>query len=619
MNWPIIVSTLLGFVVFTLIMMTILFYINFRVHKAVQSTVKRRLDPLKGRYFKRFIPRELKPKYEDILNEPDAVKIHPRVLYARKFTYGVMTAVAIVTIIMSYHWRFRFMLPIELTEAELADIRVKDLEWTTGYSRELPKWNLAIHEMQSRGIVLLQNRTDREFKGKESGKSLGEVALASWQEWADNNKIPIERCSWGNLNECRRKKSKAVWVVLPGLWEQANFDRLASFSVPVVVYGAPVQTFSQNTSFELDGLKFLPDGRAANKGVILKSDRTLTAGFPPLSHFAGVPLSGEYHVESDDPVGVAIESTLDLHGPMDARVQSYIRGNSRFVWTDISPNITDHPTGMETGMFESFWAATFNYVIGNTTPVAAHWPQKSKYAVTLIVDSKGKLSQNMLSEIKAAGFEGKELYAVGLSHAQERRDDLFELSEIGTISCNSPTPKALAEGSRFEQAKFLTLCKKLLKQITYQQPATFYSPTPNYSPDFLDAFVLAQYQVLVQTERTRLWGPRLMVEKNGPNKVVVLTRPNNDFYDLRTGANDDYEQVIHRMQDELKWVKALGGLYVLVVTDDENGINTLKTLSPLMADAAFKESPINIGKWILSREATLRGDITTRNPSGDQY
>lgn len=614
MNWPVIISTLLGFVVFTLIMMTILFYINFRVHKAVQSTIKKRLDPLKGRYFKRFIPRELKPKYEEILNEPDPFKIHPKVRIARKFTFSAMTAVAIVTLVMSYHWRYRFVLPIELSEAELADIRVKDLEWTPAYTREMPKWNAAIHEMQQRGVVLLQNRTDREFKGKESGKSLGEIALASWQEWADNNKIPIERCSWGNLNECRRKSSKSVWVALPGLWDQENFDRLTALNVPVIVYGAPAQTFSQGSSFEIDKIKFLPDGRAANRGVILKADRALTSGFPPLSHFAGVPLSGEYHVESDDPVGVAIESTLDLQGPMEARVQSYVRGKSRFVWTDVSPNITDHPTGMETGMFESFWAATINYVIGNATPVLAHWPQKSTYSVALIVDSKGKVSQSMLSEIKAAGFEGKELYSVGMAHAQERRDDLYELSEVGTIACNSPTPKALAEGSRFEQAKFLTLCAKLLKQITYQQPATFYSPTPNYSPDFLDAFVLAQYQVLVQTERTRLWGPRLMVEKSGAHKVIVLTRPNNDFYDLRTGANDDYEQVIRRMQEELKWVKALGGLYVLVVTDDENGVNTLKTLGAQMTDAAFKESPLNIGKWMLSREATLRGDVT-RSPS----
>lgn len=215
MNWNYLLVNLFGLFLFGLFVLTLTYYVNFHLSRRARAKAGIGADPIHGRYFDRFVPYDLRQKYEALVKS--SLVESNRSFVTWKWAIN-STLVACATLGAGFHifqrWD-QFLSPIELTDEEVSKIDKSHFHWQTLTNRHWPQWDRIGSMLKDKEIIFLQDRGDLEIVSQQSKEAPADVGRKSWQKWVEAQGFKNRICSWPNLRKCLEAKETAIYVILP--------------------------------------------------------------------------------------------------------------------------------------------------------------------------------------------------------------------------------------------------------------------------------------------------------------------------------------------------------------------------------------------------------------------
>ena len=616
MNWQFLLMSIFGLSIFFVVVATFLFYLQHRLARTLRRTEKAQPHPTEGRYFKRFLPRELKEPYDRRIQEHVSQQvIRHSILDYKWHAVVIVAALTIVSSFVRDHW-YDFFKPLDLTESEYQLLDKSQHKIVTVPTERLPQLSKYKSALRERTFVLLG--TPLEDRPDAPVTAIAAKARASWEAWLKDRGIRSLFCEQDKWDKCAGKADAKLIVVLPGEWQKDFLDGLLAKGEVLVLTGAPTQALVSGGSFEWRGLSLANSSRNDYPFMALIGDSALTLGFDPGQQLEVLPMVTNVRAKAARPDAVAIGQDRVLLGTVSARLTAIAEGDGRAVWMDFSPLASDHPVELNRSYFEALEASIFRYLLKESYSSIATWPGGKRFGafIGFNMDDEHEHMGSVADLVKAEKFPLT--WFLVSDFMQEERTLSRRLASLGEISCTSDSLDSLLHGNLTEQVRRLARCRKVLNQLTGRAPAGLHPPEEHFGDETLDSLINNKMKYILARTSFDRFVPLLKRAEGQRDPIVQLMRVTSDDYQLLSVLGLTAAETEERIFNEIAWVQTVGGLYSYnfssrFMDSDDHRHLVSKVAGRLREAGAYFQTAAEISNWWIVREALIGGQTLDRD------
>lgn len=559
-----------------------------------------------GHYFKRYVPPALRENIDGQRRlHLKNIQRHVRLLRFGivSITGGLGMAVVLVAVISNWGW----ISWIDLTPQEIQNLDYSKHVWVRESSEHLPKINVFMPILKSRGVTLIGDRSTEIWNAV--GTDMTNVAREQWLRFLEKYAIRARQCSWEQISSCGEE---GVYIVLPGKWIRKDIDALIKRGSNILFYGPPVQVFGQRQQLEYYGMQFKQRSATMKSLLTLAGDHQLTLGFD-----AGTALEVDstfpgYMVKSSDPQAIGLSYGRYLGGDMQTRLYARSIDNSRLAWMDFSPNLDDHVTALNAEQFNGVVAAIFRFLLRYEYAAWATWPDGKQFAAMISEDTEDDFTRakRLIDVVK--DYKIPITWFILSNQAQLHRGLTRDLAQMGEVACHGDSHANFTDNDSVVQIRRVARCSKVLRTITGVTPLAFRPPREEFNDSTLDAIAnngMTHYFAEAATDRAV---PSIMRMRGGNKTMVSLPRNNSDDYELWHTRKLNYQDSIATADHELFWAGTLGGFFVFDFHTQFIDDDHLKVIEhyaeELNRKGVFLGTSADIANWWRMRNRLVRGE-----------
>lgn len=608
MNWQFVIMTLFGMSIFLVVTITILFYLQHRLVRSFRRNEPTLAHPTEGRYFRRFLPLDLKAPYDAKIQEFERSRKPTFKGMDYKWHALVISGAAFAVVsFAANHWH-DFHRPIELTAAELHGLNNNRNQTVNTYQENLPKLDDYMPRLRQQSLVLLTSAS----KDAESHSSeMSRASLEQWTKWASAQRLRVTRCSLAQWANCGSRGSR-WFVVLPGQWDAAILDQMIAKNETVLLFGSPEQTVGARQSWTWRDFKFEAYNRSSNPHMILKGDSILTLGFDAGLILQVNPISNRFRMQAKSADAYAIGHEHVMSGSMDARLAAMPTREGRAVWMDFSPNLGDHPTFLNREHFQAVMASVMRFVAKDSYSAVATWPKAAPFAAlaTFSMDASYSRTRTARAIAQTAGLPLT--WFLVSDHMQRERRLTRQLASTGEVSCAADSATPLPQGTLTDQVQRLARCRKVLNEITGRIPVGIRPPEEAFNDETFDAVLNNGMKYFFARSEFDRAVPLMRKTKGGGAQFVQLPRVSSDDDQLLSALGMSVSETGSRLKNEMSWLRQIGGLYTFTFTsryveNEDYETMILDAGKHLKESGAFFQTAQEIAGWWIARDALIAG------------
>ena len=620
MNWHYILMTVLGLLIFFVVVATVLLYLQHRLVRLYRKASEGTHHPIQGRYFRRFLPKELKPQYKERIDAFEHTK-------APKFTasdyrwHAVVVAgsMSLVGWFIADHW-YEFFEPVKLTLTEARMLNQENFRLANLYADGIPQMSRFTKGLRDKRLILLESPPTEDRGTVIEGVS--RVALEQWSLWAQGHGMKVVTCRTDQWDRCSvSRASPHLTVVLPGHWEAPFLDGLLKSGESFILYGMPTAALETGSSWKWNGLEVEASQRTHRPTLVLSGDRPLTLGFDAGQQLAVVPFDYRFRAKSPEAEAYAVPSDQSIGSAIETRLWVHA-DKGRVVWMDFSPNVKDQPAELNREYFGSLLASILRYLSKEPYSAMATWPGGAKFAamMSLSLDDEYESSGAVQSLVKSGAFP---LTTFLVSDYVQKKPKLFRsFSAFSEVACGGDSRLSFIQDAMNNQVRRLALCGKVLSHLLGRRPAGFLPPEEHFNDDTVTAAINVDFAYLFSRFQTDRAVPQIRRVRDSRRQIVELPRvTSNDFY-LKSVLGMNPVETEERIDREITWMKLLSGLYSFNFSSsylaDPSQLDLIgRTAGKLKGQGVFFATAQDLATWwtvrsTLVSDLAVEGDLRIR-------
>jgi peptidoglycan/xylan/chitin deacetylase (PgdA/CDA1 family) len=585
--------------VFSIITITVLFYLR---HWASRSSNHSALTSTEGKYFKRYIPEELRRDYDNNNDKRNKFSIKHRSLWAKRTSAVVVLAMLTLSAYSIAHNVYIFLTPINLNQHEIKKLDYTHHQWKRNIDVQLPSLSNVLTGMHVRGFIVPYSS-----KGKHwivHGNRYRNMALNHWRNFAKENRFSILQCKWTHLSVCQAGRDNWIILALPGYWDFKKLDHALKHGSNIILYGPPAQLFSDKEipHIQWHDLTFNTALKREAEEIILRGDQVLTLGFDAgLIVNATSPFEG-YMAFADRPQAVSIGSIYEAGGYNETRLFAQKVENGRLVWMDFPPSDKDHDSNINITYLNALMASILRYLSQQTYSAIATWPEAKSFAAMIEEDSEDKFenAENVVKLVNKSAYPIS--WYILSNEALKHRSLVQDMAKSGEIACHGDNHGVFTKSSPRDQVIRIARCKKILLGITGIKPLSFRPPEEEYNSATVDAIINNGMTHYIAENSPDRAVPELQTSLTIGKSLVSIPRIVNDDYEIWHTRGLNHEQTIKLINREIKWMKNIGGVYMFsfhtqYMGNQDNIDAIAKIIDKLKESYAYFATAKDIADW----------------------
>lgn len=619
-NVGFIIATALGFILFFIVVITILFYIQ---HKKTAKIVKLKgannLGSSDGRYFQRLFTPILISKY--FQNDNDKQK--KLTFMDRLFDFApyllVLGASLAVTVSFFVSQSHRFYKPIVLSGEELQALKYARHNWVEDVGALRPDIKNYLYQARDKTFILVQNQDDQDWVMGGSMGKIGSESLLHWRHFVEHYRLKSKICSWKALKKCREGISKNIFVILPGRWDIGQMDELSKKGAAIWVYGPPRQLWEESSegNFEWRGIRFTLSDEHAERSIALIGDQPLTLGFNPGEVIRFSQLAKGYSVDFENPDGVSFDMQMNSNKNR-SRLIGIAQEKSRVVYSDFPPHYVDNTMGASQREVEAVVASYLRFLLRSSFETIASWPEGSLSATLIAVDinsHKNKIDP-VLEILNEASV--KATFYLLSNWAEKFSGYIPKLSLLGEVACIADNQSALVEDTMQTQLERLMLCQKILKSLGAQGTRSIHPPFEKLSSESIDAVINTGFSRVFGFSPKELLSPVTFTAKSLNRSIFFVKRMSSGSYELFGDTHLSYVDAARVVSQEQSFAYFIRGVYSYTHNTSQDSVEAHKVLKYAIDSAKSQNSYIatldELAAWWSVRTSLIMG----AKPTGEQ-
>ena len=606
---------LLVLAVFSLIILSLLFYLR---HWAFRHTDNHQLAEIEGRYFKRYIPEQLRGEYDK--RQTGSHHGHPirhRSRWAKLASVFVLfSAVTILGYSLVKHLD-TYLSPIDLTSSDIARLDYSQHHWKRIIDNNTPDLKTVLRGVKPHKLIIPFSDKDNDWL--IDGVSLRRIAISHWQNFIDDINFSTVECKWKELDKCLSEYQSSVVLVLPGYWDFSEIDKALNRGASILVYGPPAQLFkAKENELKWSGLDFKAVLKNEGGPLILRGDQLLTLGFD-----AGLIIDvnspfGVYQAFSDSPQAVSIGYTIEAGGDHETRLFAKTTGSGRLVWMDFTPSPQDSGPSVNVHYLRALMASIFRYLSKQSYSALATWPDARRFSALIEEDTEDKFAyaQKVLKIANSKSFPIS--WYILSNEALKNRQLTQVLAKNGEIGCHGDNHGVFTKSSRREQRVRIARCQKVLRIITGITPHAFRPPEEEYNSDTVDAIINAGMDHYIANRSPDRAVPEIQLSEADGKTLVSIPRMVSDDYELWHTRDLDYDETIKELDNEISWMHNIHGLYMFSFHSqfmkNKNNLHAIAhIIDTLQKLKGYYATSSDIAQWWRFRSALQHGSPVNVN------
>lgn len=609
MNLGLILLVLLFLAVFFLIIASLIFYLRHWAARQARSNASAELE---GRYFKRYIPEQLRDEYD---KKYPAYRHGNNVQYRSRWANMASILIIFIAISIPAYSLIRhldsYLAPIDLTSAEIARLDYSHHQWQRLIDKQIPSLATILGTMQKREFILPYSSKDDTWL--VDGVSLPLESKSMWENFSNEHDFSIRECSWTKLKECLSENRSSILLLLPGYWHFAAIDDSLKDGASVLAFGPPAQVFtSTEKTLDWHGLRFHHVFKKEGGALVLLGDRLLTLGFD-----AGLILSANspfMHAQAfaESPQAISIGDTYIAGGKHETRIYAKTVGAGRLVWMDFPPSPEDNGPSINVNHLNAVMAAIFRYLNKQPYTALATWPQARHFAALIEEDTEAKFTNaekvNQLVEQMSSPITWFMLSNEALKYRELARN----LAHSGEVACHGDNHGVFTKSSPRDQEIRIARCQKVLQQITGIRPLAFRPPEEEYDSNTIDAIVNNGMDHYIANHSPDRAVPEIIDSQDNSKSLVSIPRMVSDDFELWYIRNLNHAATLKLVDSEITWMQEVGGIYMFSFhtqfMNKADNLNTVKHIITRIKNLkAYFATSRDIADWWRFRTALQQG------------
>jgi len=624
MKWDLLLLLLLVLAIFSIITLSLLFYVRHWASR--RSSTMASAPQTEGVYFKRYIPESLRGSYDEKQhhlsgNGNQRNRALPAMIAS---AFIVVTAIVIVSgsVLSAVD---KYLLPIDLSETEIDQLDYTHHQWGRQIDGQLPDLKTALASLSAQGIIIPYGNKDIGWLF--GGTNLREITLRHWRHFAERHNLKIKQCKWARLDHCRGQDGDWIIVVLPGHWDFDALDAVLAGGANVIAYGPPAQLFEslETATVRWQGLTFEKIIKKESGAIALRGDQKLTLGFDAGLIIETYPPFVDFRALAETPQAITIHDDYEAGGEIETRLYAKEVGKGRFVWLEFAPDPVDNGPEVNVGHLNALMAAIFRYFSRQPYSALAQWPDGKPFSALIEEDTEDlyKNAKNVIDLLNRKAYPIT--WFILSNEALKYRWLTHRMSEVGEIACHGDNHAPFTKSSQQEQMIRIARCQKVLKTITGIKPLAFRPPEEKYNDYTVDAILnngMTHYLAKNAVDRAV---PELQVSLLNGKSLVSIPRLVNDDYEMWEMRNLDYARTVRVMENEVEWMRRIGGVYSYSFHSQYMGDNDKLEAIEFLGDkirtsGAYFGTSKDIADWwrfriaLLDKEAINDNQLKRFNP-----
>ena len=457
MNLEVLLSWLMGLIVFAAILLTLHEFVQFKLKNILGDKKVDQKHPTEGQFFRLFIPSQRAAYYEKLKRDSNQSTSQKEKYIRYAITFSFALAFLLVSGSFIEKQQHKLYPPMDLGLEDIKEIDVTPHRFA--FRDVLP----AVAELESKKTYVLIKSDLKKLN--ETEQNIVQSEFDATLSWVETHKLKHKNCHWERIGNCSLSPQKNILVVLTSHWDEAKIQSWLNDSYSILLNGVPLSIMlEEGDKKEVLGLSFehfrhLPERKF---GARLAADRELTLGIP-----AGTGIEVErpqyhysYRVSSDSSQAIGVDPVIIKSQFSETTLESGLSGKGRWVWTDLLNFYTSQGVG----------AALTENIVGflekRRKSSIAHWPQGKKFAAILEQDTEDQFDNSddvadifLKHDFPITWFILSEL-------AEAHRVLLDKMADAGEIACHGDNHNVFPDGSLYRQSYRLLKCQKTLMQLT---------------------------------------------------------------------------------------------------------------------------------------------------------
>lgn len=610
MNWGIVLLALVFLTVFFLISVSLLLYLR---HWSARHGAAFPMDT-EGRYFKRYIPDQLRPEYDSRRHGR-----HHSTTTRRRSWLVVPAALLVVSLALTLSVSSLtqnsdlFLKPIDITRTESERLNFAHHEWHRDIDDSLPDMSAVLAAWKHGGFIVPYDKRDLDWL--HQGVNLRRYSLKHWYSFSSRHQLPITYCDWSELSRFMGLFRERIVLVLPGFWDFRRLNAAIRNGANVLVYGPPAQLFSgtDNKPIRWHGLEFEKTLKGPDGAMALRGDQVLTLGFDAglvLNVYS--PFSG-FRATSASPQALAIGADSKPIAEPETRLYATAAGKGRLVWTDFAPNPQNHSPEINVTRLNAVMASIFRYFSRHPYSTVSTWPQARTFAGLIEQDTEHEFenAESVIEMLQGTGYPIS--WYVLSNEALKHRQLVRDMAAMGEIACHGDTHQSFTESDRREQTIRIARCQKVLTELTGARPLAFRPPREEHGTTTLDAIANNGMTHFIASNASDRSVPEILVSHRRSPSLVSIPRLVSDDFEMWHTRSLDYADTVGLMDKELAWSRQVGGLYAYSFhtqyMDRQEHRDAILYLGKKLSQAnVYFANSRDIADWWRLRRALQRGE-----------
>lgn len=606
MNWDQILLMSVFLSLFFLVMTTLILYIR---HWSSRHSASVQHNYFEGEYFKRYIPENLRQKYDRQYRSRHGPDGRYRMWLAK--IASAFTVLGAVTI--SFYSLSRnvdtLLIPIDLTSNEIINLDYTQHQWQRKIDAKLPSLEKVLAGFSDRGFIVPYN--DKDENWLFNGRNIRALAFNHWSHFAQRHKFKTLTCSWERLAYCQNEHPHWIVLVLPGYWDLNSMNAALKRGANLVSYGPPAQIDDIKNVIDWQGIKFLKVANRDYGEIILRGDQLLTLNFDAGLIIDAFSAFNGYQANAKNAQAVSFDAIYEVDAMKGTRLYAKSVGKGRLVWLDFPPDPVDNSLEVNVNHLNSVVAAVFRYLSRQPYSEIATWPHGKAFAALVDEDTEDqfanakdvvKLSRNLDIPIS---------WYILSNEAQKNRGTTRELAEVGEIACHGDHHGVFTLSNHREQVIRIARCKKVLTELTGIEPKAFRPPEERYNNSTIDAIANNGFDHYIAVNSPDRAVPEILVSLTNGKSLVSIPRMINDDYEIWHVRKLNYLESIRLFDGEVTWSRLIGGVHMFSFhtqyIDSHRNYRALEHLCYKLKnnDAYFETSQSIADWWRLRRDLSL--------------
>jgi len=614
MNYSAIFLVLVVFLVFFFIVATLLFYLR---HLASRQVAAGHAPSLEGRYFKRYVPEQLRSTYDEKF-APKSAHFRRRRAARIKLATGVIIILAIGIPFYSIATNFdTYLRPIDLTPAEIARLDFSRHEWQRVVDLQLPRLDAVLGRMNAHTFIIPYAEHDRRWL--VNGVNLRKMALDDWDSYNQEIHFSLVECHWTAFRQCRSENPSAIVLLLPGDWDEKAIDHALKDGASILAYGAPARLFNGHSdSLIWHGLTFKRVIKKDGGPLILLGDQLLTLGFD-----AGLILATDsdfrhFQATSPDPQAISIGDNYDAGGVHATRLYAKTVGAGRLVWMDFLPAVDDNSPKINVTHLQAVMAAVFRYLSKQPYSALSSWPDGKSFGALIEEDTEFEFTEAARTNNLVTKLGAPISWFMLSNLAQQHRSLTRSLAASGEVACHGDNHADFTKDDIREQTIRIARCQKVLQTLTGIRPEAFRPPEEKYNASTIDAIANLGMDHYIANNSPDRAVPEVLVARDDGKSLVSIPRMVSDDFTMWHVRNLDHADSLRLVDDEISWIHRVHGIYMFSFhtqfMGDDHHLNTVAHIITKLRDlGAYFGTAKEIAAWWRFRSNLQRGEAGRRS------